>query len=83
MRQLTKEELTIVSGGKIHFNIYVTVFSAVAATIMGGPAAGGAILAAAIASQGAGNLGDMYQEAGFKPQYNTDYGISWQHDFFW
>lgn len=61
MKELSRDEILLVSGGfKFHFNVILTVFTAIGATLIGGPVAGGVIIAGAIATQGTGNLVDMY-----------------------
>jgi hypothetical protein len=61
MKELTKDDVLNVSGGfKFHFNVILTVFTAVGVTLLGGPVAGGMVIAGAIATQGTGNLVDMY-----------------------
>lgn len=63
MKDLTPDEVMEVSGGfKFHFNVIQVVFTTIAATVIGGPVAGAAIIAAAIATQGTGNLVDMYRD---------------------
>ena len=61
MKELNRDEVLIISGGfKLHFNAILTVFTAIGATCLGGPAAGLMVVGAAIATQGTGNLVDMY-----------------------
>jgi len=61
MRELTIEEIQDVSGCfKFHFNVILTVFTAIGAGIIGGPVAAGIVVSAAVATQGTKNLVDMY-----------------------
>lgn len=71
MQQLTNLEIMEISGGfKFHFNVFQAIFVVVGATIGGGPAMGGIALAGLVATQGAGNLGEMYNNLGVTPQYS-------------
>lgn len=81
---LAINECQQVSAGKFkfHFNVVLTVFSAIGATIVAGPAAGGAIVAAAIATQGVGNLNEMAQQeqwnfGGAPYDYGFGYNYAW------
>jgi hypothetical protein len=63
MRELNECEIENVNGGiKFHFNVIWTAFTVIGATIIGGPVAGAAVIATAIATQGTGNLVDMYHD---------------------
>jgi hypothetical protein len=64
MNELTLTEVLEVSGGKfkLHFNIFELIFATIGAGLLGGPAGAGMVIAAAIASQGANQLNDMYKD---------------------
>lgn len=63
MIELTEQEVMQVNGGfKFHFNLILTTFTAIGAFVVGGPVAAGVVVAAAIATQGTGNLVDMYHD---------------------
>ena len=61
MREISKEEIEIVSGGRfrIHFNVFQAVFTVIGAGLLGGPVGAGMAIAAAIGTQGLGNLHEM------------------------
>lgn len=61
MKLLSLEDTRLVSAGfKFHFNVIQVFFTIVGTTIITGPVGGLAIVAAALATQGTGNLVDMY-----------------------
>lgn len=65
MRELTILETENVAGGfriKLHFNIVQAVFTVIGAGLLGGPVGAGMAIAAAVGTQGAGNLIDLYKE---------------------
>ena len=60
MRQLTTSELEDIHGGfKLHFNLIPTFFAVVGVSLLN-PVAGGIMIAGVIATQGTGQLVDMY-----------------------
>jgi hypothetical protein len=65
MRELSLAEAETVAAGlriKLHFNIIQAVFTVIGAGILGGPVGAGMAVAAAIGTQGAGNLVDLYNQ---------------------
>ncbi|MBS0285975.1 MAG: hypothetical protein JSR17_01675 [Proteobacteria bacterium] len=65
MKVLTLQETECVAGGfklKLHFNVIQAVFTVIGAGLLGGPVGAGMAVAAAIGTQGAGNLIDLYNQ---------------------
>ncbi|MGD9592374.1 MAG: hypothetical protein AB7V32_07635 [Candidatus Berkiella sp.] len=65
MQELTQLETESVVGGfkiKLHFNVIQAVFTVIGAGLLGGPAGAGMAVAAAIGTQGAGNLIDLFNQ---------------------
>lgn len=63
MRALRRDESSLVSAGfKFHFNIIQVAFTAMGAFIISGPVGAGVVIGAALATQGTGQLVDMYNE---------------------
>ena len=71
MRELFKDELNEVSGGrKIRIHISVpNVFTAIGAFVLGGPVAGGVVLAAMLAAQGSAQTYDILTQDPNNPVY--------------
>lgn len=62
MRELTKEDVIFINGGiKLHFNFIQAVFTVLGVSLIN-PVAGGVMICGLIATQGVGNLNDMYHE---------------------
>lgn len=60
MRQLTHTEIQEVSAGfKFHFNVIQAVFTVIGVSLIN-PIAGGVMIGGLIATQGVGNLTDMW-----------------------
>ncbi len=65
MQELTQLETENVAGGfriRLHFNVIQAVFTVIGAGLLGGPVGAGMAVAAAIGTQGAGNLIDLFNQ---------------------